>query len=50
MALSDTAFHQKLRRFIFVWTPQPSEKPVFEQDITGEVGRQQQPSLTKAAG
>jgi hypothetical protein len=49
-AASDTAKTQKLRPFIFASSPQPSEKAVFEQDITGEVARQQQPSLTRKAG
>jgi hypothetical protein len=40
----------KLRRFIFHPEPQPSEKPVFDQDITGGVMRRQEPGLNKEAG
>jgi hypothetical protein len=49
-AAFNTAKEQKLRGFIFEQTPQPSEKPVFEHYITGEVTRQQDPSLTAKAG
>jgi hypothetical protein len=41
---------KKLRPFFFALTPQPSEKPVFDQDITGDVERRQEPSLTRKAG